>query len=222
MLRTTAFAIIGAATLSSAFAGISNGNFESFDSSGQPLEWSFINGGVTNNYNGLLACEQEFFGYADSTAFAAIARNANEFLDPVSEHVLTFCYNFFTNEPTGDNDPGGVATEFNDKFELRLLAANGASATYLIADVYTAPMSAANARPSNFGISTGWQTKSIDISGFLAVAGQPINVLFQVTDAGDALFASGFGIDAVEAVPEPGTMAALALGGAVLARRRRK
>lgn len=222
MLRTTAFAIIGAATLSSAFAGISNGNFESFDSSGNPLEWSFINGGVTNNYNGLLACEQEFFGYADSTGFAAIARNAEEFLDPQRENILTFCYNFFTNEPTGDNDPSNVLTEFNDKFELRLLAANGASATYLIADVFTASMSSANARPSNFGISTGWQMKAIDISAFLAVAGQPINVLFQVTDAGDANYASGFGIDAVEAVPEPGTMAALALGGAVLARRRRK
>jgi hypothetical protein len=212
MLKTSAFAIFGAALVSSASAALlTNGNFEDL-----PIgtEWTFLNGGVTNDYNGLLAPEGEYFGYGNSETIAAVARNAQEFLNPSTQGTLTFLYNFFTDEPVG-----GPA--YNDVFEVRLLAANGASQTYRITDVYSATFGSP-VKPSNFALGTGWLQGSVDISAFLQIAGQPINVIFQTVDAGDSLYKSGFAIDTVGAVPEPGTMAALALGGAALARRRRK
>ncbi len=217
MLRRNTLILLGALTTGSAFAGITDGNFEALSG-----EWDAINGGVTSDYNSVTAPEGQYFGYGNSMKFATLLRNTAEDLSSPSGSTLKFLYNFWTDE-TADDIP--IGSPYNDQFELRLLGSMGTNAVYKIHDVFQGGFTTtSSAKPTNFYASTGWQWKSIDISGYQAAlqTGEVTNILFGVYDAGDGLRASGFGVDTLEAVPEPATMAILGLGLAALGRRRSK
>ncbi|MBI5706282.1 MAG: PEP-CTERM sorting domain-containing protein [Armatimonadetes bacterium] len=196
------------------FAGITDGDFELGG-----IGWSFANGGVTGDLNGLGPCQGQLFGFASTypTLFGA-AINTTVVIDAP---ILQFCYNFHTDETANDVP---IGAPFDDKFDVRLVGAGGHNRLISVDSVYAAvgrgDLLTTNAKPSDYHASTGWDTAAFDVSDFM---GELVNVQFLVSDAGDSIRKSGFGLDDVRLVPEPSTAAVfgVALVGA-LARRRRK
>ena len=210
-------ALAGMGGASMSMAGILNGNFESTP---HDLGWIFLNGAAVTNYNDLLPCEGEYFGYAITTNIPiGLAIQTATTFDGPSESVLKFCYRFFTDELSGPN-------EFNDRFEVRLVALNGYNRTIKVTDVYTERDNAgfmdtgAGIGPTNFQKTTPWRMAQYDVSDFVGLG--PVNVYFTAVEAGDNNRETGFAIDDVQAVPEPASMATIGVGVAALISRRRR